>query len=80
MQNQITQFTDEQLIAELKRRHFRTELLFGIEDIDAALGDDDGDKLTTEEKIKVLQNLDMNSAQEGIYEQIMDELAPIIFK
>lgn len=78
MQNQIAQFTNEQLIAELQRRHFRTELLFGIEDIDAALGDDE-DKLTMEEKIKVLQNLDTDSAQEGIYHQIMEELAPIIF-
>lgn len=80
MANQITQFTDAQLISELKRRHFRTDLLIGIVDIDYALGDECVNELTEEQKIEILKNLSMDSAQTSVYEQIMDELAPIVFE
>jgi hypothetical protein len=79
MTNQITQFTDAQLISELKRRHFRTDLLIGIADIDDSLGEECLNELTHEEKIEILKNLSMDSAQTSVYDQIMDELAPVIF-
>lgn len=80
MANQITQFTDAQLISELKRRHFRTDLLIGIGEIDDSLGEECVNELTQEQKIEILKNLSMDSAQTSVYEQIMDELAPIVFE
>ena len=80
MQNQIAQFTNAELIAELQRRHYRTDLLFSLSDVeDAIYHDDEVREIKKEKLIEILESIDTESAWDTLMDSLQNEVAPILF-
>jgi hypothetical protein len=72
MENTIKSFTTEQLIAELKTRNYRTDLIFGLDDIAAAMCEEE--EIPDEELMKVLNSVDTEQVWAALTDAIGDQV------
>lgn len=81
MENQIAKFTNDELIAELKRRHYRTDLLFSLSDVEYAIYyDDEVPEIKKEKLIEILESIDTESAWDTLMESFQNKIEPYLFE